>query len=60
MKYLYSEVKFEFIGENTEVQNLLCSRRKEVTKIDKDGNESVVIIFYKIKLIDSARPMASS
>ena len=33
---------------------------KEVTKIDKDGNESVVTISYKIKLIDSARFMATS
>ena len=33
---------------------------KEVTNIDKDGNESVVTISYKIKLIDSARFMASA
>ena len=33
---------------------------KEVTKVDKDGNESVVTISYKIKFIDSARFMASS
>ena len=33
---------------------------KEVTKIDKDGNESVITISYKIKLIDSVRFMASS
>ena len=33
---------------------------KEVTNIDKDGNESVVTISYKIKFIDSARFMASS
>ena len=32
----------------------------EVTNIDKDGNESVVIISYKIKFIDSARFMATS
>ena len=31
-----------------------------MTKIDKDGNESVVTISYKIKFIDSARFMASS
>ena len=29
--------------------------KKEITKIDKDGNESVVTISYKIKFIDSAR-----
>ena len=33
---------------------------KEVTNIDKDGNESVVTTSYKIKFIDSARFMASS
>ena len=33
---------------------------KEVTNIDKDGNESVVTISYKIKFIDSARFMANS
>ena len=33
---------------------------KEVTNIDKDGNESVVIISYKMKFIESARFMANS
>ena len=33
---------------------------KEVTNIDKDGNESVATISYKIKFIDSARFMVSS
>ena len=33
---------------------------KEVTKIDKGGNESVVTMPYETKLIDSARFMASS
>ena len=33
---------------------------KEVTKIDKDGNESIATISYKIKFFDSARFMASS
>ena len=28
---------------------------KEVTKIDKDGNQSVDTISYKVKLIESAR-----
>ena len=32
---------------------------KEITKIDKDGNKSVVTISYKIKIIDSTRFMAS-
>ena len=34
--------------------------KKEITKIDKDGNKSVVNISYKIKFIDSARLMVSS
>ena len=33
---------------------------KEVIKINKDGNESVVTISYKIKFIESARFMARS
>ena len=33
---------------------------KGVTEIDRDGNESVVTISYKIKFIDSARFMATS
>ena len=33
---------------------------KEVTKIDKDGNESVLTISCKIKLIDSEIFIASS
>ena len=33
--------------------------RKEVTKIDDDGNESVETIAYKIKFIDSAKLMGS-
>ena len=33
---------------------------KEVTKTDKDGNESVVNISYKIKFINSARFMTTS
>ena len=33
---------------------------KEATNIDKDVNESVVIISYRVKFIDSARIMATS
>ena len=32
---------------------------KEVSKINNDGNESLVTISYKTKFIDSARFMAS-
>ena len=34
--------------------------KNEIIKIDKDGNEIVTTISYKIKLIDRARFMASS
>ena len=34
--------------------------QKEVTKIDEDGNESVVTISYKIKFVDSAMFMETS
>ena len=33
---------------------------KDVTEIDKDVNESVVNIFYKIQFIDTARFIATS
>ena len=32
----------------------------EVVQIDKDGNESIVTIFYKIKSIDSVRFLETS
>ena len=41
------------------LQNISVSIENEVTKIDKDGNESVVTISYEMKLIDSARFIAS-
>ena len=37
------------------VQNFSVPIEKEVREIDKDGNESVITISYKIKFIDSAR-----
>ena len=42
-------------GKRRKPQNFLCSNRKEVASISKDGNETVVTISYKIKLVDSAR-----
>ena len=55
------EGKFECIGENTEkYKTFSVLIEKEVTKIDKDGNESVATISYKRKFIDSARFMATS
>ena len=53
--------QFEGLGENTEkYKTFSVPIEKEVTKIDKDGNESVVTISYKIKFIDSARFLVSS
>ena len=46
------------MGKYRKKQNLLPVE-KEVTN-DKDGNESVVIISYKIKLADRARFMVRS
>ena len=52
------EVKFECLGENTEIEKVPIA--KEVKKIDKDGKESIVTKSYKIKCIDSARFVATS
>ena len=46
-------------GKYRREQNFSVLIEIEVTKIDKDGNESVVTISYKIKFIDSARIMTS-
>ena len=46
-------------GKQKKVQNFFCSKKNEITKIDKDGNKSVVNICYKITFINSARFMAS-
>ena len=40
-------------------KNFPVTIKKEVTKIDNGGNESVQSISYKINFIDSARFMAS-
>ena len=47
-------------GKQRKVQNFFCSNKKGITKVDKDGNETVDNISYKIKFIHSARFMASS
>ena len=55
------EGKIECLGENTEkYKTFSVLIKREVTKIDKDGNESVLIISYKTKLIDSTRFMATA
>ena len=54
------EEQFEYIGENTEkYKTFSVPIEKEVTHIDKDGNESVVTLSYRMKFIDSAKFMAS-
>ena len=62
MKELANEFEgqFECLGGNTEGYKIFSVPiEKEVTNINKDGNESVVTISYKLKLIDGARFMAS-
>ena len=52
---------FECLGENTEkYKTISIPIEKEVTKINKYGNESVVSISYQIKFINSARFMEIS
>ena len=47
--------------ENTDIyKTFLAPIENEATNIDKDVNESVVIISYRVKFIDSARIMATS
>ena len=53
--------QFECFVENAEkYKTFSVPIEKEVTYIDKDDNEIVVTISFKIKFIDSARFMASS
>ena len=55
------EGEFECLGENTKTyKTFSVPIEKEVTKIDKDANESVVSISYNMKFIGSTRFMASS
>ena len=53
--------KLECFGKNTEkYKTFSVPIGKEVSQIDKDGNESVAAISYKIKFSDIVRFMASS
>ena len=55
------EGQFERIRENKEKHKNFCLAIKtKIIKIDKDGNETVESISYKIKFSESARLMASS
>ena len=62
MKELANEFReIRMSRENTEkYKTFSVPLEKVVTEIDKDGNESVATIFYKMKFIDSARFMATS
>ena len=55
------EEKFERLGENIKTwKTFSVPIEKEITKFDRDHNESVVSISYKTKFINSGRFMASS
>ena len=63
IKELANEFKqqFECLGENKEKHKIFSVPiKKKITKIDKDGNESVKAISYKIKFIDSMEFMTNS
>ena len=50
------ESPFECIGENSEIyKSFSVPIKKEVVKIDEDGNKSVETISYKIKFINTMR-----
>ena len=48
------------LGKYKKVQTFSVPIEKEVTKTDKDRNESIITISYKMKFIDSSRFMATS
>ena len=48
------------LGKQRKVQSFFCSNKKEITKIDKDRNKSVVNISYKMKFIVTVIFMAKS
>ena len=55
------EGEFECLGENREKYiTFSVPIKKEITKIDKDGNDKIMKTLYKIKFIDSFRFMPSS
>ena len=62
MKELANKFKgqFECLGENTEkYKSFSVPVEEEIRKVDKDGNEDITTVSYKIKFIDSAIFMAS-
>ena len=56
-----TEGKFECFEKNTEkYKTFSVPTEEEVTNVDKDSNENVITIFYKLEFIDSSRFMAIS
>ena len=56
-----SEGEFECLGENTEKYIIFSVPiKKEITKKDKNGNDKIRKISYKIKFISSSRFMSTS
>ena len=56
-----SEGEFECLGENAEKYITFSVQiKKEITKKDKNGNDKITKISYKIKFIDSYRFMSTS
>ena len=55
------EREFECLGENTgKYITFSVPIKKEITKIDKDGNDKITKMSYKIKFIDSFRFISRS
>ena len=55
------EGEFECLGENTKKYiTFSVAIKKEITKNDKNGNDKITKISYKIKFIDSYRFMSTS
>ena len=53
--------EFTCLGENTE-KCITCSVpiQKEVARIDENGKENTITIFYRLQFMESTRFMASS
>ena len=53
--------QLECLGENTKKHKTFSvPTEKDIRKVDKDGNEDIATVYYKIKFIDNAKFMASS
>ena len=53
--------QFECLGENAEKYIIFpVPIKKQITKVDKDGNDEIINVSYKTKFIDSFRFMSSS